>query len=521
MHRSQKRLVALLVGLVLFLIVSALIYQAGMARLEHAPRSFWQSFEWATETLSTTGYGADSKWSHPAMVLFVSVIQIAGVFLFFLIIPVFLVPFLEERFEEKLPRAAPQHIGNHIVVFRYGPAVETLLQQLTVEGIATLVVETDEAAARAVLERRQAVVFTRTDEDALAVCNLGAARALVANGRDVENAGVILRARQMGFTREIYAFVEEPAHRKPMEFAGATSAYTPRHIVAAALAAHASEKISPRLPGAEAIGGLTRRELRVPATSAFAGRTIREVALSEHGGATIVGQWSNSRLLPKCTSSMVIEPGAILEIVGDDDAIARAAKRLDATLLRGDGPYLVAGFGEVGRKVHELLSDAGESVCVVEKNAAPGVDFVGDVLDLSVLERANLQQSRALVLALNTDDATLFATVIAREAAPNVAVIARVNHARNLDNIHRAGADYALSISDISGEMLSSRLLGRGRIRDERRRVVRMHEHDYAGMTIAELAHECVIAIDRGGDIVRQLDPQLRVEPRDILYVCT
>jgi len=327
-HRSQKRLIALLVGLVLFLIVSALIYQAGMARLEHAPRSFWQSFEWATETLSTTGYGADSKWSHPAMVLFVSVIQIAGVFLFFLIIPVFLVPFLEERFEEKLPRAAPEHIGNHIVVFRYGPAVETLLQQLAVEGIATLVVETDEAAARAVLERRQAVVFTRTDEDALAVCNLGAARALVANGRDVENAGVILRARQMGFTREIYAFVEEPAHRKPMELAGATSAYTPRHIVAAALAAHASEKISPRLPGAEAIGGLTRRELRVPATSAFAGRTISELALAAHGGATIVGQWSNSRLLPKCTSSMVIEPGAILEIVGDDDAIARTGAEL-------------------------------------------------------------------------------------------------------------------------------------------------------------------------------------------------
>jgi Trk K+ transport system NAD-binding subunit len=125
------------------------------------------------------------------------------------------------------------------------------------------------------------------------------------------------------------------------------------------------------------------------------------------------------------------------------------------------------------------------------------------------------------MLALNTDDATLFACVIAREAAPDVAVIARVNHARNLDNIHRAGADYALSISDISGEMLSSRLLGRGRIRDERRRVVRLHEHEYGGMTIGELAHECVIAIDRDGDIVRRLDPALRLDPSDVLYVCT
>ena len=65
------------------------------------------------------------------------------------------------------------------------------------------------------------------------------------------------------------------------------------------------------------------------------------------------------------------------------------------------------------------------------------------------------------MLALNSDDATLFATVIARDTVPDVPVIARVNHARNVENIHRAGADFALSICDVSGEMLSARLLGR------------------------------------------------------------
>ena len=68
-----------------------------------------------------------------------------------------------------------------------------------------------------------------------------------------------------------------------------------------------------------------------------------------------------------------------------------------------------------------------------------------------MLERAGVGEARAIVLALNSDDATLFATVIARDIAPDVPVIARVNHARNLDNMHRAGADYALSISDVSG----------------------------------------------------------------------
>src|SRR5213079_412932 len=120
-----------------------------------------------------------------------------------------------------------------------------------------------------------------------------------------------------------------------------------------------------------------------------------------------------------------------------------------------------------------------------ERQAAPGVDIVGNVLDTAVLERAGLAETRGAVLAVDSDDSTLFATVVIRDAAPDVPVIARVNHSRNLDNIYRAGADYALSISDISGEMLSARLLGRvARSRDEHRQVVRVPIRAAAGRKV-------------------------------------
>src|SRR5947209_16200096 len=141
MHRSTRRLLGLAFGLILFLIGSALLYQAGMARLEGTHRTFWDSFEWAAETLSTTGYGADSHWQHPAMVILVVVVQFAGVFLVFLIVPVFLVPFLEERFERRVPRIAPK-MTDHVIVYRYGPTVETLLQRLAGSGVASIVGET-------------------------------------------------------------------------------------------------------------------------------------------------------------------------------------------------------------------------------------------------------------------------------------------------------------------------------------------------------------------------------------------
>ncbi|HEX7420260.1 MAG TPA: NAD-binding protein [Thermoanaerobaculia bacterium] len=520
MQRSRTRLFVLFAALVAFVIVSALLYEVGMSRLEGKPRTFMESLEWAAESLSTTGYGYDSHWTHPAMVMLVITVQFVGVFLVFLIIPVYLLPFLAERFEQRVPRVANDKLANHVIVFRYGPAVETLLLRLAAANVPSIVVELDEVSARGVMETGQSVLFSRSEEDALVSARVGHARAIVANGKDQENAALILRARQGGFRGEIYSFVEVPAHRKAMELAGATAAYTPRHIVAAALAAHASEKISPRLPGLESIPSMQRRDMRVPVDSPAVGKRFGDLDL----GAVVVGQWVRSRLQAPCTPDVLVEPGAVLEIVGDAGSLQHAASVIGGSLLRDRGPILIAGFGEVGRKVHELLRDAGEDVRVIERHHAPDVDVAGDVLDSSVLARAGLSEARALILALDSDDSTLFATVISRDSAPDTAVIARVNHGRNLENIHRAGADYAQSISDVSGEMLSARLLKRStRVRDEHRRVSRIDVPPVPGISMQELrgrAGACsVLALERAGSLLKDV-ARLQIEPGDSLWVC-
>jgi Trk K+ transport system NAD-binding subunit len=519
MPRSSVRLLLLIAGLIGFVLLSALLYQVGMGQLEGKPRSFLQSLEWAGETLSTTGYGADARWSHPLMVIFVVAVQFVGVFLVFLIIPIYLIPFLGERFEEKVPRVAPASLNDHVIVYGFAPTVETLLQRLEANGVQALVLETNEARARLVMERKQAVVFSRSDEDALDVCHLMRARALVANAEDQENAALILRARQMGFAGDIFAFVENPTHRKPMELAGATAVYTPRHIVAAGLAAHASDRISPRVPGLERIDGLERREVRVSSRCALAGKTLRDARLP----AAVVGIWSRSRLVTRCTPDTVLEAGAVLELVGTPEMLEAAAMRLEAPLFHHRGAFLIAGFGEVGRKVHELLTDVGEEVRVLERQPGKDVDVAGDVLDPSVLERAKIADARALILALDSDDSTLFATVIVRDLAPDVPVIARVNHERNLANIHRAGADYALSIADISGQMLTARLLGgSARAREEHRRVMSVEGSEHAGRTPYELAADgrTVLAVERDGVVVLRVDPEAPILHTDRVWVC-
>ena len=144
---------------------------------------------------------------------------------------------------------------DHVVIFDYGPTVATLISELENAGIATVIIDEDESEARHLLALGHQVIFGSLDEGVLAKANLPQARALIANGSDDRNAATILAARQLGYGGEILALVEDPYHRQPMILAGATGAYTPRHVLGAALAARASQKVSPTVSGIAHLGG--------------------------------------------------------------------------------------------------------------------------------------------------------------------------------------------------------------------------------------------------------------------------
>ena len=78
LKRSTKRLIMLLAVLPAAVLVMGTIYMILMATLEGAPRTFLESLQWATETLTTTGYGNDSHWQHPVVALFVIIGQFLG-----------------------------------------------------------------------------------------------------------------------------------------------------------------------------------------------------------------------------------------------------------------------------------------------------------------------------------------------------------------------------------------------------------------------------------------------------------
>ena len=95
--RSTKRLFILLTLLPTALLILGTLYMLGMTHLEGTPRTFLQGLQWASETMTTTGYGGDNHWDHPALAMFVIIVPFFGQFLAFLIFPLFVLPYFEQH----------------------------------------------------------------------------------------------------------------------------------------------------------------------------------------------------------------------------------------------------------------------------------------------------------------------------------------------------------------------------------------------------------------------------------------
>ncbi len=525
--RARRRLLTLIAILPVVLLTATCLYMLGMARLEGDPRGFWRALEFAAETITTTGYGKDGSWNHPLMVAFVVTLQFFGVVLMYMFIPIYLIQFLEERFEARLPRQAPK-ARDHVVIYRYGAPVETLTEELTASGVPVLIVEHDQETARGLRDRKIPVVYEeeRLSPD-LSGVSLPRARALIANGSDEENAAAILVARQLGFEGELCALVEDPYHRRPISLAGADAVFTPRHVLGAALAARASQRISPRISGIRELGRqLEVGEIRIDPGSPLAGRTLGEAEVGTKTGAIVIGQWVQGHLEPQPTAAGSLQPRGILVAVGSAESLERLRQLAGGSKNKPQGPFLVAGYGEVGRKVGMLLRDAGEEIRVIDLKEAEGVDVVGDILDPRMLESLDPAHSQGIVLALDSDRATLFATVIIKELAPEVPIIARVNAAENVSRTHHAGADFALSISQVSGKILAARLLDQETVElDTELRLQKVSAPGLDGSHPAALdirVHTgcSVVAVERGADLVVDFDADFEFDARDTIYIC-
>ena len=270
------------------------------------------------------------------------------------------------------------------------------------------------------------------------------------------------------------------------------------------------------------------RELRIDPESPLAGKTLREIDLARKTGATAIGQWVKGSLDVETTADTRLVPGGLLLAVGSSGSLDQLSLlAVGPNQDRANGPLIVVGYGEVGRRVVSQLREAGEELIVVDrKSEAKEVGLRGDIVDPKVLDSLSLDTAGGLILALDSDTSTLFATLTIKGRAPDLPVVARVNAAGNIERMYRAGADFALSISQVAADIMVRELLGRdtlalaAQLRLVKISAEAMAEGHPSTLEIRKRTGCSVVAVERGDQVTISFDEGFQFQPQDVVYGC-
>ena len=527
MDTWRRRTAYYLLGLVAIMLAYAGLYHYVMLTYEGASHSFLHSLQVVVETFTTTGFGSDAPWETPQGNLVVILMDLTGVVLIFLALPVLLFPLFEETISTTPPTAVDD-VEDHVVICAFSPRVRTLIDELQVMDVPYVVIERDRDEAVELVEEDVRVVHGDPESsDALERANLSEARALVADVNDETNASIVLAAADFDADIRRVTFVEDPDLAAYHRYAGADHVFSPRQLIGESLANKVTTGVSTEVGDAVEIGeDFEIVELPVQSGSDLAGVTVAESAIREETGANIIGAWFRGEFVSPPSPDAYIDEHTILLVAGREDQLEDLkAKTLSEKRRRERGNVIVGGYGEVGSTVDEIVSEAGLPCLTVDLAAKEGVDVVGDVTEEETLVEAGIEDASTVILALSDDTMAVFATLVIRELREDVEIVARASETSSVRKLYRAGADYVLSLSTVSGRMLASTVLGEEVITfDQQVEVVRFDPGALAGRTLenADIRARTgctVIAVERDGEVLTDMAADFRIQRGDTLVV--
>jgi Trk K+ transport system NAD-binding subunit len=256
------------------------------------------------------------------------------------------------------------------------------------------------------------------------------------------------------------ALAEDKDSVDVLELSGATSVLPLKHR----LGEHLASRVMVGTAQAHRVGrykNLVIAEFPVHNTG-LAGRTVADSRIRELTGLNLVACAERGQLGP-ARADTVLSDYSVAVVVGTESQV-ESLDAMFAIYEPNENPVLVIGGGKVGRAVARALKSRDVGVHIVEEDSdlesllARVADrvFTGDAADLEVIMRAGLAEAPSVVLTTNDDAMNIFLTVYCRRLNPDTRIVSRITHERNLEAIHRAGADFVLSYTTLAVTSLLS-----------------------------------------------------------------
>ena len=475
-NQTRQNINALL-KYVLFLLsaitVFTVLFHFLMFYAEGRDYSWITGLYWTLTVMSTLGFG-DITFESDIGRAFSILVLLSGIVLLLIMLPFafirfFYAPWIEAQIHTQTPREVPSETEGHVIICRYDSIAPNLIKRLKQHRIPYFVIESDPATAAQLYNEDVSVVQgevdSRTTYERLRVAK---ARLVFANVEDAVNTNITLTVREAAPNVPVAATVSNDDSIDILELSGATRVLPLKRD----LGEHLANRISVGKERAHVIGNFNDwlvAEFTVHDTP-LKGLKLRETRIRELSGVSVIGIWERGKLLPAAPDAVLTESSVPVGI-GTGEQIEKLKEMLAATEPK-TGAILILGGGKVGRAAAQALKkknltvfvvDLSKEVCESIKDVADRIT-IGDAADRETLMRGGLREASLVILSTNNDAVNIFLSIYCRRLKPDLRIVSRITHERNLEAIHRAGADFVLSYAPLGAESVMSLILGRAPI---------------------------------------------------------
>ncbi|QSG14645.1 potassium channel family protein [Halapricum desulfuricans] len=524
MKRWQRRAVQTIGAVAVLAVLSSIVYHYTLVVIEGRSPSYFQSTQVVVEIFTGTGFGAHSPWNTPFANVLVIALDLSTFLLLFIVLPYVFQPILEDRLTPTPPERT--NLVEHVAIAgdRTGQT-DRLLEEFDARGVPNVLVTADPETALGRSDDGTDVVYgDPTESSALERANVGRARTVVVNTDSEDVANCVLAVRELTADAQVVAQVRDPSLQNPLEYAGADTVLMPRRLLANRLAGRVRSLFDPRISDVLSISSeFALVETTVTEDSPLCGETLETAGFDNGSDVTALGLWDDGDFVPSPPPETALEANTSVLVAGPEERLQELETRLpDAPST--DGRVVIAGAGEVGSTVQRRLERAGIDCTLVDRVDREGVDLQGDVTDEAVLRDANLGDAAVYVVAIGNNAEAILSILLARNLTSDTEIVARVNDSDIQSKARRAGANYVLSLPDISARLIAMNVLKEDLLSYDRQvQILRIEGERLAGQTLDETpigpTDAVLVAVERDGELLTDPDADFEIDDDDRLLI--
>lgn len=421
-----------------------------LMQMEGRQHSWLTGFYWTLTVMSTLGFG-DITFTGDLGRAFSLVVLLSGIIFLLVLLPFtfiefFYAPWMQAQAEARAPRQLPEGMSGHVILTEYEPVSLSLIRRLEDYGYPYVLLVGDLTEALRLHDMGMRVLLGQVDRpETYRLARAERAAMVAATGNDYVNTNIAFTVREMAGDVPIVATADSAESVDILQLAGSN------HVLR--LAEMMGQALARRVIGADArthvIGefGEVRIAEATAAGTPLVGKTLAQSRLRTHAGVGVVGLWRRGQF-EVATAETKIDADSILLLAGSEEQLQRYDELFCIYHVSGE-PVIIIGGGRVGRATARALKEREVDYRIVEKLPElirdPEKYVLGNAADLGTLERAGLRDTPQIIITSHDDDQNVYLTIYCRRLRPDVQIISRAVHERNVSTLHRAGANSVLS----------------------------------------------------------------------------